>query len=135
MRRQRAILEALPADLQPLYQRLTDDGAAWQAASAAMFASLARALVADVERIASDGSIDARADDADVTPQATPIELPAAARTGQPAIATNASGFLEHSPPWPSSRCWRWYCKARSRAGDQPGRRTSLRDSGKSSTS
>ena len=48
-------LEALPADLQPLYQRLTDDGAAWQAASADTFASLARSLVADVERIASDG--------------------------------------------------------------------------------
>ena len=77
-------LEALPADLQPLYQRLTDDGAAWQAASAARFALLARTLVADVERIASDGAIDAHADA--MTPQqATPIALPVDAHTALPA--------------------------------------------------
>ncbi len=108
-------LEALPADLQPLYQRLTDDGAAWQAASADRFALLARTLVADVERIASDGAIDAQADD---TPQAT-LHRIARWRTYQlcPLIATNASGFSERSPPWPSSRCWRWCYRERSRAG------------------
>jgi hypothetical protein len=78
-------LEALPADLQPLYRRLTDDGAAWQAASAAKFASLARALVADVERIASDGAVDAQADNADDTPQATPVALPVGAPIVLPA--------------------------------------------------
>ena len=78
-------LEALPVDLQPLYRRLTDDGAAWQAASAARFALLARTLVADVERIASDGAIDVQADDADDTPAATPIALPAGAHIALPA--------------------------------------------------
>ena len=34
-------LETLPADLQPLYQQLSDDGAAWQAASAGKIAALA----------------------------------------------------------------------------------------------
>ena len=68
--------EALPTDLQPLYQRLSDDGAAWQAASADRFALMARTLVADVERIASDAPVETHADD---TPQATPIALSAGA--------------------------------------------------------
>lgn len=47
-------LAALSTDLQPLYQRLSDDGNAWQAASARRLASLAQALTADVERMAND---------------------------------------------------------------------------------
>src|SRR6185312_6871599 len=61
-------LEALPADLQPLYQRLSDDGVAWQAASAGKIAALAQTLVARVEqmtpathRAASDAEISAPA--------------------------------------------------------------------------
>ena len=44
-------LEILPADLQPLYQRLSEDGAAWQAASAGKIAALAQSLVSDIERM------------------------------------------------------------------------------------
>ena len=44
-------LEILPADLQPLYQRLSEDGAAWQAASAGKIAALAMSLVSDIERM------------------------------------------------------------------------------------
>jgi hypothetical protein len=47
-------LAALPSDLQPLYRRLTDDGNAWQAASARRLASLAQVLTDDVERMAND---------------------------------------------------------------------------------
>ena len=47
-------LEILPADLQPLYQRLSEDGAAWQAASAGKIAAQAQALVNDIERMAGD---------------------------------------------------------------------------------
>lgn len=56
-------LEALPAELHPLYQRLADDGAVWQAASAEKLAPLAQSLATAVERIASDGSLAPRADD------------------------------------------------------------------------
>ena len=44
-------LEILPADLQPLYQRLSEDGAAWQAASAGRIAALAQSLLSDIERM------------------------------------------------------------------------------------
>lgn len=47
-------LAALPSDLQPLYRRLTDDGNAWQAASARRLASLAQVLTTDVERMVND---------------------------------------------------------------------------------
>src|SRR6185312_1297724 len=47
-------LAALSTDLQPLYRRLTDDGNAWQAASARQLASLAQVLTADVERMVND---------------------------------------------------------------------------------
>ncbi|MGE5335667.1 MAG: sialidase family protein [Nitrososphaerota archaeon] len=56
-------LEALPAELHPLYQRLADDGAVWQAASAEKLAPLAQSLATVIERMASDGSQAARADD------------------------------------------------------------------------
>jgi hypothetical protein len=49
-------LAALSTDLQPLYLRLTDDGNAWQAASARRLASLAQALTADVERMVIDST-------------------------------------------------------------------------------
>ena len=45
--------EALPADLQPLYQRLSADGSAWRAASAGKIETLARSLVADIERMSA----------------------------------------------------------------------------------
>jgi hypothetical protein len=50
-------LAALPSDLQPLYRRLSDDGNAWQAASARRLASLAQALTDDVERMVLDRSV------------------------------------------------------------------------------
>src|SRR5690348_12576562 len=42
----------LPSDLQPLYRRLADDGASWQAASADKLTSLAQTLVASAEQMA-----------------------------------------------------------------------------------
>lgn len=53
-----AELETLPADLRPLYRRLSDDGAAWQAASAGKITTMAQALVADIERMSADISTD-----------------------------------------------------------------------------
>ena len=50
-------LAALPSDLRPLYRRLSDDGNAWQAASARRLASLAQALTDDVERMVLDRSV------------------------------------------------------------------------------
>ena len=57
-------LEILPADLQPRFQRLSEDGAAWQAASAGRIAALAQSLVSDIERMA--------ASTADLTPSPSP---------------------------------------------------------------
>src|SRR6185312_2867405 len=45
-------LSALPPELQPLYRRLADDGASWQAASAEKLTALAQTLVASAERMA-----------------------------------------------------------------------------------
>src|SRR5690348_2943033 len=45
-------LDELAAELQPLYRRLTDDGASWQAASAEKLSALAQTLVARAERLA-----------------------------------------------------------------------------------
>lgn len=44
-------LNALPAELQAFHQRLTDDGAVWQAASAERLTALAQTLVARVEQM------------------------------------------------------------------------------------
>jgi len=45
-------LSALPPELQPLYRRLADDGASWQASSAEKLTALAQTLVARVEHMA-----------------------------------------------------------------------------------
>lgn len=52
-------LQALPADLQELYQRLSADGAAWQAASADKLNTVAQTLLADIERMAPAATMDA----------------------------------------------------------------------------
>ncbi|HEU4783833.1 MAG TPA: sialidase family protein [Ktedonobacterales bacterium] len=44
-------LNELPSDLQPLYRRLADDGASWQAASAEKLTALAQTLVARAEHM------------------------------------------------------------------------------------
>jgi hypothetical protein len=69
--------KALPAELQTMYQRLSHDGAVWQAASANRLASLAQSLVDDIERIASESLLVAPANDsaATTTPGALPTTM------------------------------------------------------------
>lgn len=72
--------KALPAELQAIYQRLSHDGAVWQAASAERLASLAQSLVDDIERMASEGSLAASTSDATgTTPPAAGIHAPSPA--------------------------------------------------------
>lgn len=77
-------LKALPADLQALYQRLSEDGHVWQAASAERLATLAESLVADIERMVGDGSV-ARHDAKGMSDSTTPVALPAHPPVAHPA--------------------------------------------------
>lgn len=92
-------LETLPADLQPLYQQLSDDGAAWQAASAGKIAALAQALVTDVERMTSERS--------NLTPVLAPTRR-GEPESGLPPLSTSSTGGGKIAPRHQHRRVAEW---------------------------